>query len=342
AGGLLQINGGGFVNTKSYAAFGQASYEITERLGLTLGGRYTIDDKSFEGTEEDINFFYSKIGFTSDMFPDPNDLARLYPVGIFEDTFNSFDIRVGLDYKINKDVLVYASYSTGFKSGGWTTRLTAPLLEAPRFDPEEAKTYEIGLKSEIANKLRFNAAAFFTDYTNLQIVVQRAVSPFLENAAEAEIKGLEFDLKYVANKRLSLTGGLGLLEGKYTRIDEGAAITTDNKLVNAPSLSGSMALDFTTPFSSGAKVVLHGDYFFKSTVYNNAENTPSLVQDPIGVLNLSATYTSPDSKWNFSIGARNATNVSYITSGFFQPGVGYTLGTHNRPRYLYTTLGFSL
>ena len=342
AGGILQINGGEFVNTNSYAAFGQVNYNITEKFSITAGVRYTTDQKEFEGTEEEINLFYTQLGLPDEAFPDPNDPARLYPVGVFEETFNSLDFRLGMEYQFNDDFMAYASFAQGFKSGGFATRLTAPILEVPQFDPEEADTYEIGFKSQFGNKLRLNVAAFYTDYKNLQIVVQRAVSPTLENAAEAEIKGLEMDLSYVPFKNFTVNGSLGILDSKYTRVDEGAAITVDNELVNAPNTTLSLSGDLVTPFNSGSKLLWHLDYSFKSTIYNNSENTASLVQDDYGLLNAALTYKHKNDKWSLRAGVTNLTNKAIIVSGFFQPGVGYTLATWNRPIFANLTLGFKI
>ncbi|MEN0048443.1 MAG: TonB-dependent receptor [Bacteroidota bacterium] len=340
AGGLLQFSGGEFINTKSYAAYGQSSFDISNKLSVTAGARYTIDNKSFEGTEKELNNFYIKSGTSIEVFPDPNDTRRVYPVGVFEDTFTSFDFRLGANYKPTNKILIYASYATGFKSGGWTTRLTAPVTEVPRFDPEEASTIEVGFKSEFNDRLRLNIAGFYTDYTNLQIVVQRAVSPTVENAAEATIAGFEADLHFVASKNFSLAASLGLLEGEYTRVDEGAAITTESELVNAPNVSASLSADWITPVFNDASLTWHADYIYKGQTFNNAENTPSLVQDPYGILNASVTYKKTDSNWSVILGAKNITNELYILSGFFQPGVGYTFGTINRPRYAYMTVRF--
>lgn len=345
-GGILQINGGGFVDTKSYAGFGQLNYNLTDKLSLTGGIRYTTDDKGFVGTERDNNLFYGQLeaigAFPSEAFPDPNDKGQLYPLGNHSETFNSLDFRAGLEYQMNKDAMVYFSFAEGFKSGGFTTRLTGPVLDVPRFDPEEADTYELGIKTQFNNNFRINAAAFYTDYTNLQIVVQRGISPFLENAAEAEIRGIELDMNWAPVQNLTLNAGLGILDAKYTKVDPDAAITTENELVNAPATTLVVSGDFVTPLASGSKITWHADYNYKSTIYNNSENTESLIQPSVGMLNAAVTFGHKSNKWSLRLGVQNATNELIKTSGFFQPGIGYTLATYNRPRFANATLIFNL
>ena len=121
--------------------------------------------------------------------PDPTDTTLYFPPGVNNKTFNNLSPKLGVEYRLSEDIFTYFSWSKGFKSGGWTTRATVPILVAPEFDEEKATAYELGFKSQLFdNRVRLNVAAFFTDYEDLQITVQRGLSPYIENAGQSEIK----------------------------------------------------------------------------------------------------------------------------------------------------------
>src|SRR5262249_39332045 len=126
-------------------------------------------------------------------FPDPTNPLRYFPTGTNEQTFNVFTPRVGGQYQITDDLMVYASWSKGFKSGGWTTRLSQPISsgDQAQFGPEFAKTTEVGLKSELFQRhVLINSAIFYTDYQGIQLNFQEGASPVLHNAGNARIKGI--------------------------------------------------------------------------------------------------------------------------------------------------------
>ena len=332
--GLVQIYGQNFINNKSYAAFAQATYNITDAWSLTGGLRYTYEQKELDGRQRDLNSFALKTGVVSpDDFP-TTDLTLYYPPGVNEQTFSVPTFRIGTEYKFSKTVFAYGFMAQGFKSGGWTTRVTTPVKEAPTFAPEKANTYEVGLKTDLADyRFRFNVAAFYTDYQDLQITVQRGITPFVENAAAAEIKGLEVDLLWRANENLLLSGNFGYIDAKYKEItDPNALITEDSKFLNTPDFSSSLALDYTIPIGKNKeRVVLHIDTNTKSEVHNDVENTALLVQPGLTLLNASISVEGRKENWKITLGGTNLTNQTYIVGGYSNPGVGITYATYARP-----------
>ena len=149
-GGLVQIFGPNDLDNQAWAVFTHANYSITEQFSVTAGLRYTSEDKEFEGRQQDLNAFASFIGLPPQAFPDPNDFTLYFPPGTNKRSFDNVTAKLGAEFRLNDNILTYASFSEGFKSGGWTTRATLPILEAPEFDEEAATTYEIGWKSELA------------------------------------------------------------------------------------------------------------------------------------------------------------------------------------------------
>ena len=195
---------GGTLKTNAVALFGQASYEVTPDLKLTVGGRYSRETKK---VDEVLQFDFSRTY-------DPNN--PLIPLGtaMQKTKESSFDPRVALEYQVSDNVFAYASFSKGFKSGGFNVGNLQPA-----FKPEEITDYEVGLKTELFDgRLRANVTAFWYDYTNLQVSVIRDTALLTENAASAELKGFEVELQAAPTPELRLNASFSYLDGTYTKI----------------------------------------------------------------------------------------------------------------------------
>ncbi len=341
AGGLLQIVGPNEFNTEAYAAFGHAKYAVTDRLGVTLGMRYTIENKEFFGAQRDLNSLAFKLGFPIFLHPDPADTTLYFPSTLNKKNFYNLSFKAGLEYFFMEDVLTYFSFSQGYKSGGWTTRATVPILEAPSFNEETADTFELGLKGEFFDhRLQTNAALFFTMYDDLQVTVQDGISPVTENAATSEIKGIELEFQSLVTDYLSINGAVGYIDAEYTKLDPGTSLSKDFLFLNTPKWSASLTGEYTVPLSSGASVILHMDWSYKSRVANDGENTPELIADPVNLIGALIRYEEPKGRWSASVGGRNLTDKRYIVAGQNQSGVGYIGGTYSRPREWYLSFNF--
>lgn len=332
--GLVQIYGQNFVKNKSYAGFAQATYKLTEKWSVTAGARYTYEKKELDGRQRDLNSFALLTGVVSPTDFPTSDLTLYYPPGVNKQTFSEPTFRLGTEYKFSESVFAYGYFAQGFKSGGWTTRVTTPVLVAPTFAPEKANTYEIGLKTDLANNtVRFNVSAFYTDYQDLQITVQRGITPFVENAAQAEIKGLEVDAQWRASENVLLSGNLGFIDASYKSItDPNAVISEDFSFINTPDFSSSVAADITFPLGEDkARLLFHIDMVNKSEVYNDVENTAILRQPGLTLLNTSLSLEGPNRDWKVTLGGSNITNEAYLVGGYNNPGVGIIYGTYARP-----------
>lgn len=334
--GLLQVDGPNSLENVSTAAFGQLTYRIVDPWSVTLGARYTKEDKEFQGGQRDRNALAFNLGLPLSLHPNPADPTLYFPPGKLEQDFSNTSIRAGTEYRFTDDLFVYASYAEGFKSGGWDTRLTSPRLEVPGFRPEFAETYEIGLKSEwLDRSLRLNIAAFRTDYTDLQLIIQRGISPLTTNAGKSEIEGVELEMQWAPVSGLLVGASYGWIDAKYTQLDAAAnssGIFLSNEFNNTPENTFSLSVDYAQDLSEGAALGWHLGYSWRDDVFNDATNTPLLFQESYGLLSASLTYTSSSKAWDIGIGAENLTDEEYVMSGFNQPGVGYTIATIGRPR----------
>lgn len=339
AGGLLQIVGPNQFKTDSYAAFAQADYKVTDRLGLTAGVRYTRDEKRFTGGQRDLNSLAFKLGYPRALHPDPADTTLYFPQDDNRLDFSNVSFKAGINFQATDDVLAYASFSQGFKSGGWTTRATTPILAAPTFEPEEANTYEIGLKGQFLDRrLQTNIAGFFTKYKDLQVTVYSGISPVTTNAAQSEIKGVEAELVLVPVDALTLGATFAYIDARYTQRDVGTIL--GDQFINTPEFAASFNADYMVPLKSGATLLGHVDYSHKSSIARDGENTPELITPSTDVVGALVSYRSAGDGWHIDAGVTNLTDERFIISGQNQAGIGYIGGTYNRPREWYVRAGF--
>jgi iron complex outermembrane recepter protein len=356
-GGLLQVDGPNTLNTTSYATFVHADYKITDKIGITLGGRESEDHKTFTGGQQDLNgFFYKLHGCYPPTpacqatlasegldFPNPNDPFQVYPYGENHQNFTEFTPTIGAQYHFDQDLMLYADYAKGFKTGGWTTRLTAPLppgSPAQAFGPETDQTYEVGFKSEwLDRQLIVNAAAFYSLYDGIQLTYQISTSPVTQNAGNATIKGLELETQSRLGEHFTLTGNVGYMDAYYTFINPDAAAFTGSDLPKTPRLKVSISPDVHTILANGATLRGTVDYSHTSHMFNDVQNTALLARPDVDMVNASASIVSPNGKITFTVGGTNLTDKRYITTGQPQLAGGVIFGTYNPPREWFATLG---
>lgn len=340
--GLGQFYGPYWNNNKSYAVYTHNNVQLTDSLSLTLGARYTKDKKRFEAGQSDINLSLLKLGlFTAPELPDPADPTRIYPLGVYRDTYDNFSVRVGAEYKVTRDIMIYGSYAEGFKSGGYTTRLSIPTPGniAPRFDPETAKTFEVGAKTSLFDrKLQLNVAAFHTDYDNLQVTVVRGISPFIENAGKAKIDGFEIEAVARPIPEIRLNASLGYLDARYTELDPQVTVSLNDQFVNTPEWSAFVGADIDIWQGLGGTFTIHGDYSYKSRIARDAVNTPALISSDQNIINASLKWRQADGPLEVRVGARNLTDVRYIVTGTQVDSVGATTVNYSPPREYYVSV----
>ena len=236
--GTLQIDGPNDLWTRSEALYGNLNFKVSDLISITAGGRYTWEYKKFEGHQADDNAFSYKIAqcFPATAaspvpgqdcqqllgFPSAAEPYRYFPPGIFHQNFNNFSPKLGVELHPNQDLMIYGSWSKGFKSGSWTTRLSVPNTvynDSLHFNPEHATTEEIGIKSEwFDRRLRLNLAGFHTDYQGIQLNSQIGPSPTIVNAGNARIWGAEAEADAILGHGLSFSASLGYADAKYTSI----------------------------------------------------------------------------------------------------------------------------
>lgn len=365
--GFLQVDGQNVFSTRTWAAFAHLSYRLTERLAVTLGGRYSEEDKRFEGFQADLNGFNYRIaGIPADLlasvpcdaagplppadmcdfamlmgFPDRSNVLRYHPPGVFGRHFTDFSPRIGGEFHLTPDAMLYVSYSKGFKSGGWTTRYSNPVQAervASGFEPEEANSYEAGLKSQLFDdRVQLNIAGFFTQHDGIQLNQQEGVSPTIRNAGDAEYYGFEIESQALVSSSLSMAASAGYTHAEYTR--RAAGVFAGEHLPKTPEWKFNVGPKYSLPLSNRAALIFNVDYTYVSSLFNDTENTPELKRGALNMLNASMSYHASDDRWHITSGVVNMLDERYLLTGAANFASGQIYGTYSRPLEWFVTLG---
>jgi outer membrane receptor protein involved in Fe transport len=371
------------VDTKTYGTFFHADYRPMDAFGFTLGGRFTWDRKKFTGGQEDLNgFSYKVLGCTPPSavfnpvpfgppggipnmgglpcadfvgFPDPSQPLRYFPPGELSQDYNIFTPTVGAQYHVNQDVMAYASWSKGFKAGGWSTRLSLPIKDgnSVAFKPEYSKTAELGLKSEWLNRrLLANAAVFYTNYDNIQLNVQTGASPVYENAGNAKMKGAELEMQSLIGHGLTIGFTGAYIDAYYTYVNPAIGIPQyydlatglhflpplSAKLPKTPKYKFSLSPTYDFALPNQGSIRLAADFSYTAEMWNDSLNTPQLSRPVTRNLNAAVHYFSPSGTYEFVVGGTNLTDDRYVTVGAVNYAAGEIQAGYNPPREWYATI----
>lgn len=326
-------------HNKSYAAYGQASYDLSERLRLTGGLRYTHEDKRFARTQT----MYP--GATT--IPGRDDPGLLLTDIDTGESWDSWSPKLGLDYKVSDDVLAYVSVSRGFKSGGFDGRSNDAAGAAP-FDPETLWAYEGGMKSIwFDRRLTANAAIFWNDYTDLQLSSFTAdgaggFAALFTNAGAATIRGAELELVARPIRPLTLNATIGYLDARYDEYigPGGADISDDRELVNAPEWSGRLGAVYVANLGANGTLTFGADAAYRSKVYPTVSSSEALAQDGYTLVDAFVRWNDVDDHVFVELGGKNLTDERYIEHGFdLSDSLGYQLAYFGAPQTVRLTVG---
>lgn len=322
--------------TKSYALFGQASYRFTDQLSLTLGGRYTWENKSIVSNQF-FDFRPAGTAFNPAPGSPPPGLFIVAPIvtNLADSVkFQKFTPKIGVEYRASSDLLIYASYAKGFRSGGFNGRLIAPQTHVPTYAPDTNDSYEIGFKSDFGRTLRINASLFYSKYKGIQQTISDPAVQFrVANAGDAELYGFEAEVTAVPIKGLNLTAGIGYTSSKFKNVPAAVGPINGNRLPFSPEWTLALGADYAIPVGTNVKVTPRIDYRFQSRTYFSAFNLPLEQQAPYGLLSARLTVASVDDKYSLAVYGDNLTDKNYYTFGqnaLAAQGVAY--GYLGRPR----------
>lgn len=340
---------GGSVDNDSAAAFAQLTWSLTPAASLSAGLRYTDESKRFTPDQSLLAFdpTVSAVLFgagLTDLSGQPLTAGDLLLPRIEAETSaREVTPSVTVDYRITDAAFAYATFSRGFKSGGFTQRVFPPLPAAPSFDPEFVDNYEVGIKTELFDRrMRLNLAAFTMNYTDLQITVTRFVAPTIENAGKARSRGAELDFEARPFGALRVAGGIGYTDADYRRVPANAApVTVSSRLPNAPRWTGTLAMAADVARIGSGLLRAHADWSYKGEHYKDAANSAALRQGGYGLLGANLTWESDAARWVLSAGVTNVADKRYLVTGNADlSGGGYAYGIFGRPREWFLSIGY--
>ncbi|MDK2758991.1 MAG: TonB-dependent receptor [Blastomonas fulva] len=317
---------------KSYAAYSDLKYKISDSFTLRGGLRFTHDTGS-------------QTGFSSNAYGVDNVLvANLIPLSALYYSNDNWSGKIGFDYKIAPDHLFYASFSKGYRAPSFNAQAFFSPAELSVARPEKVTSYEIGLKNQFANRrITLNLASFYYDYRNQQFinVDPSSAAQTLLNIPKSRIFGGEADLTVRASRALSFRAGMGLLS---TKILEGTVSGTNvagRRLAIAPSFTFNAGIDLTVLDGDKGKLSFHPDIAYQSDQYFEVLNIPRLRQKPYALVGGHIDYETKDGRWTASLWAKNLANTFYFTSRIdLLAGFGFDYNHIGNPRTFGGTIGY--
>jgi len=326
--------------TESFAVFGQGRLSLTDSLSVTLGGRYTWDEKDIISNQF-FDFRPQLVGpgavFGFGLPPELIGEAIVLP--IVTDlpgtaSFEKFTPKIGIEYEPNPDLLFYASYSEGFRAGGFNGRLIAPQATIPTYEPDTNETFEVGLKSDLLDRaLRFNLTLFHSQYRDIQqTIADPAVQFRVANAGDAVLKGFETEIAIVPTTGLRFDFAVGYTDSEFEDVPVAVGPINGNRLPFSPEWTISAAAQYDIDFAGGT-LTPRVDFRYQSEVFFTAFNLPFEDQEGYGLLNGRITWVDPSETFTLAAFGLNLFDVEYFTFGqnaLASQGVAYNyLG---RPR----------
>jgi len=343
------------VDTQTFAVFGDFTYDFSDKLSLSVGGRYTWDEREASILRQNY------LGGGSPVFGGAG-VAFGAPGTNFDGkrSFNKFTPRASISFKPTPDHNVYASYSQGFKGGGFDPRgvgVNAPgaIPGAPTdaeiasflsFRPEKVESYELGYKGSLMDgAVNVALAGFYADYTDVQIPGSVACRVgnlpsfcgVVSNAGKATFKGIEFEGRVrlgedlaATGDRLTLSTALGYIDAQYKRfVSNIGGVPTDvaafREVQNTPKWTASGTLAYATPIGDG-DLSFGTTLSYRSKTYQFEIPNPYIDQKGFALWDASIVYTAPDDRWSIGVFGKNLTDKEYKTSGYTFINVNPTTG----------------
>jgi len=326
------------VTSRTIAAFGHVELHPTDQLTITGGLRYTDDKKTYNYTRTN---------------PDGSPNPAVGNLDGESGTYRGdrFDYRIGVDYDLTDDVMVYVQRSTGFKGGGVNPRPYLPSQVQP-FDSETVTANEIGIKTQLFDRrVRFSLSAFYNKYNDIQLTLLSCPQfnpegfpadfpcAVPQNAGDATIKGIEVETELRPADGLLVDGSLSYIEAYYTQVDpaaQGANGPFEGDILgNTPKWKASAGLQYEIPLNSGS-ITPRVDMSYRSESYTGATNSARSKLDGYTLVNARLTYRNDPGQWDLSLEVQNVFDEFYYVTKV-DPGA-FLWAQPSRPREWAVTL----
>ena len=334
-GGLTAYTGG-VIETEAWSVFGDVTYEFTDRLSLSVGGRYTEDER-----RADV-FRANYPGVGSPAFG-VEDAVQIAVNSDYEAdrTFYDFSPRINLSYAVNEGLMVYGGYSEGWKAGSFDPRganFATPAVEEG-FDDEQLDSWEVGFKATyLGGRATTNVALFYSDYQDMQIPGSVGVDTdgdgvndnfvgTVTNAGESTIWGIEIEGNVLLTEALSLHYSASFLDAGFDEyIVGGVDVSNDRAIQNTPEEMVFVGVNYNIPAFRG-DLLLSTNYSYKGDIQQFEIASEDIDQGAYGIWNASVVWTSDSAAWLVGLHGKNLADEAYRTAG-------YCFGLRNCPSAL--------
>lgn len=320
----------------SWAAYGQATYFLTEKWSLTGGLRYTYEDREMKKASM-AGYNFTRPLWYENFIQIPGTEDAIFPKA--DDDFDNVDWLASVGYDWNEDVMTYAKVSTGFQSGGFNVRQTIPETFVKGYDDETLVAYELGLKSQWADRFIVNAAVFFSDYSDKQLnVFDPETFGNVRQNADAEIWGVELEVLAQLTEHWQLGLGYGYLDKEYTDFTdlEGIDRTDTTNFTYAPDNTANGHIAYEYPLNFGV-VKARVDWSYRDDMAFLAAKPEPNSSEAFHLFNARVSLDQISGPWDttmrVSVWGKNLGDEGYWTSGVDLLGsFGYAFNLWGEPR----------
>jgi iron complex outermembrane recepter protein len=349
------IHGPDLVPATNKALYAHAALHLTDRMDLSLGVRYSEDEKSYTFRRRNPDLtpvqpcaIIPGAGFPNPFFWEGTNPANcgVFGVDLLSVAYSSdnTDYRVALSYDVGDATMVYGQFATGYKAGGNNARPFFPS-QLNAFDPETLDSYEVGFKSTFGGRLRLNAAVFWNDYAEIQLPstvctwalpTQQTPCASQNNVGDAEVYGVEIEAEWHAGDAFIVDASYSYLNFEYQQIDVTAnsPVTLGMITPYTPENKWSLGAQYEFGTGNGGSVTPRIDVSYQGDIYASAVNAPTNFIGDYTTVNARLTWRSADDAWQVALEGTNLTDEYYYVTLFDLTGgaAGYIHGQPSRPR----------
>ena len=331
AGSGCQIRNDYTQTRTSLATYFDGTYEINGAMSLQLGVRYTEDEVELD--DFTASYFGSdNVNVSEAILGAPNITQENLPEDSFTD--REWSGKLAFNYTSVEDILMYASYSRGYRSGAFNGQAFNAPVEVTPVDPEILDAYEVGFKSDLLGRsLRVNGAAFYYEYSDQQFldIDAATAAQILTNIDSSTIKGLELEVIVAVSDALMIRSGLGYLD---TEVDKGVVKGVDvsgNELVQAPELNFNLAIDYDVLFDAGT-VRFHVDTNWVDDQFFDIQNSALIEQEDYWLTNARVSFSDADDRYTVAAWVKNIEDKLYYAKPFDLSDFGMVMSHIGAPR----------
>lgn len=318
--------------TETAAAYINTQWHVSDKLKLDAGIRFTTEETHWDGSTSTLNLIAAQAEVLGIDVDGPGIL-----LGAQRDetiAANEFTYKFGAGYFLEKDVMLYANVSRGFKSGGFNGTWASSFEETRPYDSEQVIAWEAGFKSTLFRGLmQLNGSVFNYDYTDMQVFGIDAQGRFgISNAGDADILGFELDLWYRPAKGLDIKVDIGYLDSEFVEFRSSTDDFTGNTLPNASNRSFNGLIRYEMPVFSGMLLAPMLDASYKGKTYFTPKNTQIESQDSYTLFNARLSLSSVEDSWEVALWIKNIEDKLYYNESIHSGSAGVTGRLPGMPR----------